>query len=39
MILKKQVDEEGIKVDFSREDALCRSKLFAGINQIASELR
>ena len=36
---KKQVEEESVKVDLRREDALCRSKWSVGINQIAVGLR
>ena len=36
---EKQVEEEIIKVGMSREDALCRSKWIADINQITTRLR
>ena len=36
---KKQVEEESVKFAVRREDALCRSKLFDGVNQIATGLR
>ena len=36
---KKQVEEESVKIGLRREDALCRSKLGVGVNQIAAGLR
>ena len=36
---KKQVEEESVMVGVRREDALCRSKWNAGVNQIADWLR
>ena len=36
---KKQIEEESMKVNLRREDALCRSNLSVGINQIAAGLR
>ena len=36
---KKQIEEESVKVGLRREDALCRSKLSIGINQIVAGLR
>ena len=37
--LKKQVEEESVKVGLRMEDAICRSKWSAGANQIAAGLR
>ena len=34
-----QVEEESIKAGLRRDDALCRSKLSVGVNQIAADLR
>ena len=34
--LKKQVDEESMKVGLRREDALCRSKWSVGVNKIVA---
>ena len=34
-IWKKQVEEESVNIGLRREDALCRSKLSVGVNQIA----
>ena len=34
--MKKQVEEESVKVGIRREDALCRSKWSVGVNQIAA---
>ena len=36
---KKQIEEESVKVDLRREDALCQSKWCIGVNQIAAGLR
>ena len=36
---KKQVEEEGVKVDLGRNYELCRSKLSVVISQIATGLR
>ena len=36
---KKQVEEESMKVDLRRKDALCRSKLSVSVNMIAAGLR
>ena len=36
---KKQVAEESVEVGLRMEDALCRSKWGAGVNQIAAGLR
>ena len=36
---KKQVEEENVKVGLRMEDALCRSKLGVGVNQIAAGVR
>ena len=36
---KKQVEEESVKVGLIRKDALCCSKLSAGVNKIAAGLR
>ena len=35
----KQVEEESLKVDLRREDALCRSMWSVGVNLIAAGLR
>ena len=37
--LKKQVGQESMKIGLRREDALCRSKWSACVNQIADGLR
>ena len=37
--MEKQVEEESVKIDSRREDALCRSKWSVGVNQIAAGLR
>ena len=37
--MKRQVEEESIKVGMRREDALCRSKSIVGVNQITTRLR
>ena len=37
--MENQVEEESVKVDLRREDALFRSKWSVGINQIAAWLR
>ena len=34
----RQVEEESMKVGLRKEDALCRSMLSAGVNQIAAGL-
>ena len=36
--MKKQVEEESMKVGLRREDALCRSKWSVGVNKIAAGL-
>ena len=36
---KKQVEDKSVKIGLTWEDALCRSKWSAGINQIAVGLR
>ena len=36
---KKQIEEESMKVGLRRENALCRSKLSVGVNQIAAGLK
>ena len=36
---KKQVAEESVRIGSRRKDALCRSKLSVGANQIAAWLR
>ena len=38
-MLKKQVEEESMKVGLKRKDAFCRSKWSVGVKQIASGLR
>ena len=37
--MKKQVEEENVKIGLRRKDALCRSIWSVGINQIAAGLR
>ena len=37
--MKKEVDEESVKVGLRREDALCRSRWSVGVNMIAAGLR
>ena len=37
--MEKWDEEESVKVGLRREDAMCRSKWSAGINQIAGGLR
>ena len=34
--MENQFEEESVKVGLRREDALCRSKLSVGVNQIAA---
>ena len=36
--LKKQVEERGMKIGFSMEDTLCRSKWYFGVIPIATRL-
>ena len=39
MVWKKQFEEESVKIDLRRVDALCQSKGSVGVNQIAAGLR
>ena len=36
--LKKQVEDESVKVGLRRDDALCRSKFSVGVNPITGRL-
>ena len=38
-MLKKQNEEESVKISLRKEDALCQSKRSVGINQIAAGFR
>ena len=37
--MKKQIDEESMKVGLRRKDAICRSKWCVGVNKIAAGLK
>ena len=36
---QRQVDKESVKIDFNREDELCRSQWSVDVNHIAAGLR